>query len=1083
MALTDLVVRSQLIPPRQRKGVLRRPRLEARLAAVLDYPLTVVYADTGYGKSTALAALADLVDRLCWYTITEPDRDPLLFLAHLVCAFERQDPAWCEPSLRVLEATGHRVTPETLTPLINALVEDLDSETVLVLDDYHLVADVAEIAALVERLVDYIPPRLHLVLASRYLPSLGALTRWRVKGEALLLTRTDLAFAADEIEALFRGQYSCTLSPAQLESLAVETEGWIIALQMIGHSLKSGTGSNLDRVLDRLPSTLDALFEYLAQDVLARQPAAIQRFLLTTSVLRELEGPACDHLLGVQGSIATLRRLYEYGLFVVSIVDESYRYQRLFHDFLRAQLESTPPQGQAQSLHCRAADHFRRMGQPEETVYHLLEAQEHGQAAELIEEIGPSLVELGRFDSLCTWIDRLPAVVCEAHPALNLLMGDVLRLRASFDEALERYFAAEQQYRRQEDRLGCSQALSGQAQVYLDTVRPLKADALLEEALRLLEPQEHRLETAALLDRLAENKLNLGDPDQAQALHHEARLLRAETDPGDVYLEARAMLRTGRLEEGRRLLERRAQEEGQADPSRPQRFHRETLLLLALICALQGDAPTAERCAREGMAIGQRLQSTFVEAVGMMRLGHALQLRKDPPWTERPGMGSAARGGERVCLQHARECYERAIERARDFNVTRTFVEPLWGLCRVYGHGGDLVAARRCADEALDIGSRAGDEWICDLVRATMGAGYATHRVPAEARAWLSRAVEGFEQVGDLFGQAAAWLWLALDAWWSGETDRAMRSVGRLLPVVQASGWDELLVRRTFLGLWNDQAALPLLVEARRQGIEASYTGRLLEGLSLADAEVHPGYGLWVRTLGPFAVWRDNILVTDSEWHREKARRLFQLLLTQRGQWLHREQIVEQLWPDLTPEAASRDFRVALNALNRALEPGRARTVPAFFASRRGDLYGLNPAAQIRLDADEFQRLADDDDEEMLRLALSLYEDDYLPECLYEDWSAPQRQRLRDLYLVTAERLARRLLRKKAWDEVISLCETILTRDDCWEAAYRLLMRAHAAAGNRALVQSTYQRCSAALRDGLGIEPSAATKALLEKVS
>jgi DNA-binding SARP family transcriptional activator len=87
-----------------------------------------------------------------------------------------------------------------------------------------------------------------------------------------------------------------------------------------------------------------------------------------------------------------------------------------------------------------------------------------------------------------------------------------------------------------------------------------------------------------------------------------------------------------------------------------------------------------------------------------------------------------------------------------------------------------------------------------------------------------------------------------------------------------------------------------------------------LEGLGLADAESHPGHGLWVRTLGPFAVWRDSVLVTDPEWQREKARRLFQLLLTQRGQWLYPEQIAEQLWPDLTPEAAARDFRVALNA-------------------------------------------------------------------------------------------------------------------------------------------------------------------------
>ena len=99
MALRDLVIQSQLIPPRHRRGVLHRPRLKTRLEAILDYPLTLVQAGTGYGKSTTLAALTGMVDGLCWYTITEPDRDPLLFFSHLVCAFEREQPGWCEPVL------------------------------------------------------------------------------------------------------------------------------------------------------------------------------------------------------------------------------------------------------------------------------------------------------------------------------------------------------------------------------------------------------------------------------------------------------------------------------------------------------------------------------------------------------------------------------------------------------------------------------------------------------------------------------------------------------------------------------------------------------------------------------------------------------------------------------------------------------------------------------------------------------------------------------------------------------------------------------------------------------------------------
>ena len=1069
MALKNLVIQSQLIPPRQQTGVLSRPRLEMRLAEVLNYPLTLVQAATGYGKSTTLATLANTIDPLFWYTITEPDRDPLLFLAHLVCAFGRGEPAWCEPIFRSLESTGGPTTREALIPLLNALTEKLDRDAVLVLDDYHLVADVREIALLVERLVDYAPPCLHIVLASRHTPPLEALNRWRVKGRLLSIGRADLAFTTEEIDALFRDSYGHPITPQQAEALASETEGWAIALQMVWQGLQSSRVSGVEALLGQLPASLDALFDYLAQDVLTRQPPNVQDFLLMTSVLREMSSPACDFLLGVEGSADGLRELSESGLFVVSMGDDVYRYHRLFHDFLRARLRWDPQR--AQALHRRAAAYFGPAGHPEEAVYHLLEAGDHGPAAEMIVEIGPGLITQGRYDSLCTWIERLRPEVLKAEPGLHLLLGDVLRLRARFAEALEHYLAAEGLYASRPDRLGRSRALQGQAQVYLDTVRPLKANNLLEEALRLLEPAEHQQETATLLDQLAENRLNLGYPDEAETLHHEAGLLRTESEPGDVYLEARAMVRTGRLAEARRLLERRAEEERLAGESRPQRFHRETLLLLSLVHSLQGDVELAEQRAREGIIVAQRLNSAFVEVVGNIRLGHALQLRQPRPW----GAGDADR-------EQAMDHYRRAIKQIHTFRVMRTQVEPLWGLCRACGYSRDLPAAERHAHEAIKIANRAGDEWITNLVQGTLGAGYVLSGRWEQAARSLSEAAEGFAQVGDPFGESAAHLWLALGAWQQGDRDRAAWHLTSLLPLARQHGYDRLLTRPTFIGLRDGQAAIPLLLEARLRAIEPHYVERLLDSAGMTDVEYHPGYSLAVRTLGPFRVWRGNEPVEAQDWKREKARQIFQLLLTFRGQWFYREQIVDRLWPNLAPEAAERDFKVALHALSNALEAHRPRSAAAFFVIRRGNIYGLNPAASIIVDADDFQRLAGSEQVSELQRALAIYQDDYLAESLYEDWSNGERQRLRHLYLTTAERLARHLLQAGQWHETIEVCQTILNRDACWEAAYRLLMQAYFAQGDRTLLHGTYQRCAATLQEELGVEPAPATCALFEQL-
>jgi DNA-binding SARP family transcriptional activator len=1105
MALYDLVIRSQLVPPRQRRGVLRRRRMEARLEHVLDYPLTLVQAGTGYGKSTALAALSSMVDPLFWYTVTEPDRDPLLFAAHMVCAFECLEPGWCHPVLDTLEEAGGQVTPALLTPLLNRLTRQLDGDAVLVLDDYHLVADVAEIQALVERLVDYIPPNLHVVISTRQMPHVAALTRWRAKGLVLNLGRRDLAFTAAEIEALFGEGYGYPLSPEQAAALASETEGWIIALQMVWQSLQSGAVDDLDGILGRLPATLDTLFDYLASDVLDRQAPPVQRFLLHTSVLRQMDADTCDYLLTREDSAAKLHQLQEEGLFVVSVGDDVYRYHRLFHDFLRARLGDDT----AWRLHRRAAGYFRDRGLPDEGVYHLLAARDHEQAARLVEEIGADFVRLGRFDSLESWIARIDPAVRAGRPRLYLLYGDVLRLRARFEAALEHYAAADRLYEEQGDLLGRGRALQGQAQVYLDTVRPLKADSLLEEALRLIDPGEHSGEAATLLDSLAENKLNLGYPDQARALHHEARLLRADVDGGSFYLEARAMVRTGRLADARRLLEERAEEEQQRVPQRPQRFHRETLLLLSLVHALQGNGAAAARHAREGIATGRRLESLFVEAVGYMRLGHALQLTQFREWdlaatpapARSPGStasvdGLAVRPGG---LRHAADYYERAIRQVRAFKVMRTQAEPLWGLCRAAAYSGDLALAESYARRGLETLRRAGDEWVQDLIQVTLGAAYAMAGRSEPARAHLSAAADSFGRVGDPVGQAAAWLWLALDAWWQGEAERAMDYMAQLLPAVRRHRCDYLLLRPTLLGLGDEQAGLPLLLEARRRGIEPRLAARLLEQAGVAGVDYHPGYSLTVRTLGPFAVWRGRERVATREWRREKARQIFQFLLTHRGQWFYREQIIEQLWPHLPPDAAERDFKVALSALNRALEPARPHGASPFFVSRRGDgaVYGLNPAAGLIVDVGDFERLAASDEVESLRRALALYEDDYLPDSLYEDWPAAETQRLRNLYLLSAEKLARHLLRaateqdgearaedrQGALDEAIAICQEILGRDSCWEAAYRLLMEIYAAQGSRQAIHDVYARCVSTLRQELDVSPAPETHALFEALS
>ncbi|MBA3072269.1 MAG: transcriptional regulator, partial [Anaerolineae bacterium] len=236
-------------------------------------------------------------------------------------------------------------------------------------------------------------------------------------------------------------------------------------------------------------------------------------------------------------------------------------------------------------------------------------------------------------------------------------------------------------------------------------------------------------------------------------------------------------------------------------------------------------------------------------------------------------------------------------------------------------------------------------------------------------------------------------------------------------------------------------------------------------------------------TLGPFEVSRGSSLISPRDWQREKARQLMQFFVNSRGKLFTREQICDRMWPHLEGDAATQNLKVALNALNRALEPNRETGISSFFILRRENLYGLNPAAQISLDVDDFVELCKSDDEGDLKEALSIYEGDYLCEVTEDHWANDKRESIRDLYLTTAMKLAGLNIKAANWDEAVKLSHDILAVDNCNESAFRVLMQCHAARGNRATVLAVYQRCCLILREDLDVEPSAETTALYHQLS
>ncbi len=1008
-----------------------------------------------------------------WYQITEDDSDLFVFLLYLLHATQVTLPEMNTSALSLLESwesgQGPLPSKEIVHQYLNALSDAIKEPTLLVLDDIHLIINVADIAHTLDHIVALAPPDLHILLSSRHPVKLPNLFRWRAQGEVLTIDQRALAFTPQEIADLFADHYEYELTADEIQELANTTEGWAIALQMIWQSLRSDAALSVSDALDREASTMESLFSVITHEVLDQQPVDIQKFLKISATLRSMTPEACDALRQADDSAAMLAYLKRQDLFIVDLGHGALRYHHLFHQLLQQQA----PVALRRGWHTRAAEYYFQKGDQDTTIYHALQAEDFERAARLLVDYGDGLLATGRLDRLGKTLDSLPPEKLLAYPVLLKYMGDLARLRSRFQEALGWYRQAETVWRERGYSEGASRALRGQARVYLDTVNPSKASELLQEALRLSDGIIDREANARLCELLAENKLNAGKPEEAEQFRQKAEALRRE-GPSESQLLYRVLLRTGQLKEARAKLENRADQE-RDEPVQTPRAHRETQLLLSLIYAFQGKADLSYQTALDGTSRGVELTSPFVTAVGYMRQGHALMLF--------PGQKR---------YSQAREAYEKAVDISRTISIPRLRVEAFWGLCRVYGYQGDLDRAAQLAGEAVEIAHQAGDEWIASLTRLTLGASYLLADRVESAHRWLLKARRGFQECSDPFGVTATQLWQCLAWFHEDAAERLAEELPNVLASCRQHHYGYLFTRPTLLGVPDERICVPLLILARDRDWGRTYAERLLSDIGLHDIRFHPGYQLKVKTLGNFQAWRGLEEIPDNGWRRSKSRQLFQFLVTFRHTPVDREQIYEQLWPDAKPGKAENNFKVTLSTLYHVLEPDRSPGSESAYIARRGSMYALRPEADLWMDVKAFTNKIRQAEKilvkepslaiPILEEAVQLYQGEYLPVARYETWVASERERLAVVFLHTADDLCQLYLERGCSEEAIEICQRILQMDNCWERAYRHLMQAYDMVGDHGQIARTYQRCVQLLEEELNITPSAETRTLYQKL-
>lgn len=304
----------------------RRPRLTALLDAAKAQSILVT-APAGYGKTTLAREWLQGRDDVAWYQATSASADVGAFSAGLAEAVAPLIPGAGErvrQRLRVGDATERLA--RTLAELFAEDLEDWPAGGIVVLDDYHVLAESTPVEAFVDWLITLVPIR--VLVTSRRRPGWATARRF-LYGEVVEIGRNELAMNDEEAGRVLEGR-----STDAVRALVRQANGWPALIGL----------ASLSADLEFPPEKVsESLFRYFAEEVLRREPPDVQRFMLLASVASSVDIRLARDVLEVGDSAQILERLRGEDLLHETTVSGSLRFHPLLREFLRKRFKTNHP--------------------------------------------------------------------------------------------------------------------------------------------------------------------------------------------------------------------------------------------------------------------------------------------------------------------------------------------------------------------------------------------------------------------------------------------------------------------------------------------------------------------------------------------------------------------------------------------------------------------------------------------------------------------------------------------------------------------------------------------------------------------
>ena len=1064
------ISKTKIIPPRRRAELLTRKRLLDALFESLDKKLTLVSAPAGYGKTSLLIDFATHTELpCCWLALDELDREPQRFIAYLIAALAERFPAFGSQSTSMLGSLTslEQDMERMLVTLVNETYEQIHEHFILVLDDFHLVDDVQPIQTFLNRFVQLVDENCHVIISSRILTSLSDLPLMVAREQVSGLSFSDLAFHADEIQALLAQNNNLRISDEEAQKMIGKTEGWITGLQFSGpgeHLMKSVSNAGV------------GLFDFLGQQVLERQPPAMQDFLLRTCMLEEFDASLCQAVLSPlypepQNWQSWISAVVQNNLFVLPVGADGkwLRYHHLFRDFLRTRFEQLHPE-EVKPILSRMGHAYEDLGEWEKAHHIYKKLNDNEVLAQMIGRAGFSMLQRALL-TVESWLNDLPPSFLRTHPALLSIRGTIAYMKGNLQEGLNLLDQAEQIFRKEDGNAsGLTLTLVRRATAYRflgdysaslrdaeevihltessDDLQMFYAEALRVKGLALYR-MGHSRQAVEVLEKSFELFVRMNDELSIPVLLMETgvayQVIGNYTQAGTVYERALQIW----------------QKEGNLS------WQANLLNNLGVLRQLQGEYEKAALAFEEGLLCAQRSGYTRMEALIAIGLGDLSAELEDFEVAQ-------------LNYRHAEEIVSEMDDRFLLYYLV--MAQTISGLLQ-----NKIVEARQFINSAFELIQSSDSLYEKGLLNFVLGRLSLLEGNPSQAIDQLEEAERCFSEDGRKMESAANRIWLAA-AHYQTKNYTAARQMtpnilggrgqvahGLLIAVHQARRWLNGLQKDSEVG----RVVGDLLARASRMAGKMPEIRRHLHRMSHVVQIPNPH--LIICAFGKASISVGGKLLTLADWQTQSVRDLFFYFLTSQ-KLLTREQVGETLWPDIDdPQKIKLRFKNDIYRLRRAVGQDVIIYEDVF--------YSFNRALDFEYDVEAFTsfliraKLARDIQEQITiyQKAVDLVSGPFLND-IYTDWAIIEREHLSQTYLTALLTLAELLQKQAESEQALAACQRALDYDVTYEAAYTLSMQIYHRMGDRASIIRTYQACQDALHRQLDLPPSNDTDQLYRRL-